>query len=443
MASRTSRLHLAWLGMGCALVAMPADANEIGVFGLIGTYRTDNGMLTNTGVRADNVGWLSLGTYGNWESGRLRTRWNFEEDGIDYFNGSYGTKAYTSGWLKFDFNALPQFMTWHVFENTGQILVTPTAPDTPLNRANFNVFSTGPSLHVPVTGTTWVGSDALYSKTYYAGQTLNGDKWDVDLGFNKNLDLKTDLGVYVGQTQGTYKALGIFQTESANVRFVAEGAFTSINAQAGANRAVEPFSTHALPSFDLSVVRKFRQTSSLVLKLQRKITNPSETFAQLATGSYGPGNFHSGVDSNDIANTVSLYDSYLARFGYETRRGINEVKVGASYRKEDTLPGEIFVSHRRIQAFDAMYHRIWGSKVGITVYGIYEVHKGELLSNETYREWTVGTEVARPIWTVATRWVLTFDTRRRRGDDALNNYQEYRIGAYLRFSRFIFNQVKE
>jgi hypothetical protein len=422
---------------------MRSGANEIGIFGLIGAYRTDNGLLTSSGQRSDNVGWLSFGTYGKWESDRLRTRWSLGEDAVKYFNGSYGTKAYPTGWLSFDYNAVPDLVILHMYDRTGQVLVQPSKPDTPLNRANFNVFSTGPSLHLPFTGNTWVGSDALYSKTYYAGQTLNGDKWDVDLGFNQNFDVKTDLGLYVGETQGTYEALGNFETQNASLRFIGEGAVTKIKAQVGANRAVEPFTTRFMPSFDVSIERKFRQTSSFNLTLKRKITDPSETFSQLAnTTAYGPGNFHSGVSANDIPNNVSLYDSWSARIGYETLRGINEVKVGASYRREDTLPGELFVDRRRISAFDAMYHRIWGSKVGITVYTIYEIHSGELLGSVPYKEWTIGAEVARPIWTVATRWVVTFESKRRTSDDNQSNYREYRIGAYLRFSKFYFNYVK-
>src|SRR5262249_21795390 len=371
---------------------MRVDADEIGLFSLIGTYHTDNGLQTATAKRSDNVGYFTFGTYGKWESGKLRTAWSFGLDGIKYFNGSFGAKTYPSGSLKFDYNALPDRLTWHLYENTGQILVTPSKPDTPLNRANFNVFSTGPSFHVPVTDTTWAGSDALYSKTYYAGQTLNGDKWDVDLGYNKNLDLKTDLGLYVGQTQGTYKAFGRFKTESSTVRFAGQGAFTTIKAEAGINRAVKPFTTRALPSFDLNIERNFRatdkptggrllDTSLLTLKLQRKITNPTETFAELAISStgYGPGSFHTGPTVSDRANASGLYDARLARTGYETRRGINEVRFGLYYRKETTLPGAVFVDHRQIEGVDAMYHRIWGSKVGVVLYGSYEIHHGELL----------------------------------------------------------------
>lgn len=439
MANRARWIHVA---LACsALTAVTANADEIGVYGLLGAYQTDNGLQTSDRRRQDTVGWFSFGTYGKWESGRFRTSWTLSEDGVKYFNGSFGAKAYTSGSLKIDYNALPDFMTWRLQDNTGQILVTPSQPDTPLNRANFNVFSTGPAFHVPVTRTTWVGADALYSNTYYEKQTLNGDKVDLDLGFNKNLGHKTDVGVYVGQTEGTYKAFGRFKTENASLRFTGAGAFTKIKAEAGVNRAVMPFRTGALPSFDIDIERKFRDTSSFAMKLRRKITNPSETFAQIAGTGYGPGSFYGGVSAADLPNTLGLFDSRLARVGYETLRRRNEVKLGLYYRREDTLPGAVFVEHRRIKGIDGMYHRIWGSKVGIILYGSYEKHNGELAGFHGYQEMVVGTEIARPIWTVATRWVITLEHRRRTGEDTFNNYREYRIGAYLRFSKFIFNRV--
>ena len=43
------------------------------------------------------------------------------EDGVKYFNGSFGAKNYTSGFLKFDYNAIPDLMTWHLYDSTGQV----------------------------------------------------------------------------------------------------------------------------------------------------------------------------------------------------------------------------------------------------------------------------------------------------------------------------------
>src|SRR4051812_8602970 len=86
MASSARWLRVAALGMCSALFAIRAGANEIGIFGLIGAYRTDNGQLTSSGQKSDNVGWLSFGTYGKWESDRLRTRWSLGEDAVKYFN---------------------------------------------------------------------------------------------------------------------------------------------------------------------------------------------------------------------------------------------------------------------------------------------------------------------------------------------------------------------
>jgi hypothetical protein len=331
-------------------------------------------------------------------------------------------------------------MTWRLQEVFGQILVTPGQADTPLNRANFNVFSTGPSFHVPVTQNTWLGAEGMYSDTYYERQTLNGDKVDLALGFNRNLSYKTDVGLYVGETDGSYKSFGKFRTENASVRFAGQGAFTSIKADAGLNRAVRPVRTGDLPFFDINIQRKLHDTSSFDMKVQRKISNPSEQFGQIAGTAIGVGPVQGGSSAFDLANNLGLFDSRLARIGYETKRARTEVRIGLSYRKEDTLPGAPRVEHRRIEGIDGMYHRIWGSKTGIVVYSSYEIHHGELFANRVDRELTVGTEIAKPIWTVATRWVYTMEYRHRTGDDHLNNYREFRIGAYLRFSKFVYSR---
>src|SRR5689334_16888558 len=129
MASRSRWIRIAVVSACSALAALRANADEIGLFGLIGAYHTDNGTQTSDRKRSDTVGWLSFGTYGKWENNRLRTSWSLGEDGVKYFNGSFGAKNYTSGFLKFDYNAIPDFMTWRLYDSTGQVLVTPTAPD--------------------------------------------------------------------------------------------------------------------------------------------------------------------------------------------------------------------------------------------------------------------------------------------------------------------------
>jgi hypothetical protein len=446
MASRERWLCVALVGTWSALAAVTANADEIGVFGLLGAYNTDNALRNDAQRRRDTVAYFSLATYGNWETGRLRTAWTLAEEGTKYFNGSFGSKTNTTGTLKADYNAIPDVMTWRLRDNTGQVLVTPAQPDTPLNRANFNVFSTGPAFHIPVTRGTWVGAEGMYSNTYYEKQTLNGDKVDLALGFNKNLGHKTDVGLYVGGSEGTYKAFGRYRTENASVRFAGEGAFTTMKAEAGLNRAVQPFRSGNLPFFDFNMERKFHDTSLLQMKLQRKITDPSEQFGQIsglgAAAGSTPGSIQGGNNTADLLNNLGLFDSRLARIGYETKRARTEVRVGLYYRKEDTLPGAVVPEHRRIEGIDGQYHLIWGSKTGIVVYGSYEIHHGELFANRVDREMVVGTEIAKPIWTIATRWVLTIEHRRRTGDDTLNNYKELRIGAYLRFSKFIFNRVR-
>jgi len=247
--------------------------------------------------------------------------------------------------------------------------------------------------------------------------------------------------VYAAESEGTYKAFGKFKTENAFLRFGAVGAFTEIKAEAGVNRALQPLNTRYLPSIDLSVARTSDTGSSFDLKLQRKITNPSEQFGLIAGSSIGVGGATgAGTGAFDINNTLSLYDSRLVRLSYKTKRRRTEVQLGLSYRKEDTLDGSPRIEHRRIEGVDAMYHRIWGSKTGIVLYGSYEIHHGELYEGREDRELALGAEFAKPLGGPGLRWVLTIEHRDRTSSDSLNDYHELRIGAYLRYSKFIYNR---
>lgn len=434
--------------MACVVLAGTAQfarADEIGLFALGGAYHTNNAVRSNSDPRHDTVTYVTLKTYGKWDTGRLRSQWVLAEDAIKYLDSSFGSKAYGSAQLSVDYNLVPDLLVWNLRDSYGQMLITPSAPDTPLNRANFNVVSTGPSLHLPLMEATWLGAEAAYSDTYYEKQTLNGDKFDVEVGVNHNLDYKTDVGAYVGQSEGTYKSFGRFKTEDASLRFSAVGAFTTLKLKAGLNRAVTPIRTGNQPFVDLSMERATGIGSTFNLKLQRKITNPSEQFGQIAGGgSFSPGAIGGGVGNPlDISNTVSLFQTKYARIGYKTKRLRTEVELGISYRAEDSLAGTLREEHRRIKSVDALYHLIWGSKTGIVVYGSYEVHEGELFAGRVDRELNIGAEIAKPFVTPATRWVLTIERGHRTSNDSLNRYNELRIGAYVRFSKFVFNHVKE
>jgi len=440
MTNRACWIRVALAGVWLTVAAVRANADEIGLFALTGVYNTNNALRSSAQPRSDTVAYFTLASYGKWETGRLRTSWGVAEEGIKYFNGSFGSKLYPSASVHAEYNAIPDFMSWRLGDVAGQVLVTPSKPDTPLNRANFNVFSTGPAFHIPVSRNLWVGAEGMYSNTYYEKQTLNGNKVDSALGLNRNLGHKTDVGLYVGQSEGNYKAFGRFKTENAALRFRGEGAFTSIKAEAGLNRSVKPVMTGDLPFFDIDLQRRFHDSSSLQMKLQRKITNPSEQFGQIAGTGGGETAIHGGGGAADVPNNLGLFDSRLARVAYETKRRRTEVRVGLYYRKEDSLPGASIVEHRRIEGIDGMYHLIYGSKTGIVAYGSYEIHHGELFAGRVNRELVLGTEIAKPIWTVATRWVVTIEHRRRIGNDSFDNYREWRIGAYLRFSKFVYGR---
>jgi len=422
---------------------MRVQADEIGLFALVGAYNTNNALRTVDDQRNDVVAYTTLASYGKWESGRLRTSWGLAVDGIDYLNGSFGSKIYPSGSVTLEHNTIPDFMIWRLRDTTGQILVTPSEPDTPLNVANFNVISTGPAFHVPLANHSWLGAEAMYSNTYYEKQTLNCNNIDLAAGFNYNLGYKTDIGLWGGEDEGTYKAFGKFRTENAMIRFNTEGAFTIIKADAGFNRATQPLLTGYLPYIELNLERKFHDTSSFQARLSRKITNPSEQFGQIAGAGVGSSYIHGGNGALDLPNILDLFDTRLARVAYATKLRRTEFTLGAIYREEDTLPGAVIQEHRRIRGFDGQYHLIWGSKTGITVYGSYEIHNGELFAGRVDRESVIGAEIAKPIWTVATRWVLTLEHRQRPGNDAIDNYHEFRIGLYLRFSKFVFETVRE
>ena len=434
---------LRWLLLAVAAVhCRAARADEIGLFGLLGMYNSNNPERVSSGARHDDVGYATLSSYGAWQTGRFTSHWDVQESEITYLHSRFGSKNYGTADIRSQYDSLSGMVTWRVMEDFGQLVENPAEADTPLNRSNFNVFSTGPTVRLPFDERTWAESSLLYSHTYYEVGTLGGDAQDAEIGINRSLRPKTSLGVFIGRSSGSTEEFGRYNSQRASLRLLATGAWTTVVANAGVDRAEQPVKSGNLLYYDLTASRALPSASKLELAASRKLTTASQEFGQFAanTAVQAAGNGAVPVSAVDLNTSTNLFNAETVRAAYRTKPRRTEWEFGLSWRKEDPLAG-MPGDHRRYATVDASYYRVWGSKTGIRVYGAYGITRGEVTESQYNHQSVVGCEFAKPINdNPGMRWVATFERDTRVSNDQGAQYTEIRIGFYLRYSRFIYQR---
>jgi hypothetical protein len=422
-----------------ALAARPAAGDQIGITAIVGDYKSDNSLqvLDPTATRGnlDNVAKMSVFTYGNKETPRVKTDWSagvvremYSQDVLgnhDYFDVTWGL----------DLQLVPKRFQWRFEDTFGQILVEPTKPDTPLNREGLNVFATGPTIALPINDRTEFRAYGIARNSVYPDDPTAGAKsTEADIGFARHASDRTEFGFHLAESDGEFVNPGMnpYETEKAYFHFAAKGSVTTLTADVGVNRALKPVVTGNEPYLKLDIKKKLSTGSSLELSLSDQITNSAEQFGALAR-EQPPGQTLEVIES--------VYELRTARLGYLRTEGRLEMKLGVSARKEEPID-EPTIPDRYYQVFDASIYRVWGSKTGIRFFGTLTKRRFDQGATREDTDTETGFEIAKPFRSPVCRWVIEFSRYARNSTDPLAEYTEHRIGAYVRYSKFIFQRKR-
>src|SRR5262245_44123310 len=164
-------------GLGAAayfvavLFVQPAVADQIGITAIVGDYKSDNTLQvadpTATRGNLDNVARMSVSTYGNKETARIKTDWSAGVSLDMYSQDVLGNHTYYDVLWGLDVQLVPKRFQWRFEDTFGQVLIDPQQPDTPLNREGLNVFATGPTIALPINDRTEFRAFAIERNTVY------------------------------------------------------------------------------------------------------------------------------------------------------------------------------------------------------------------------------------------------------------------------------------
>ena len=279
MNARASSRTLRWavsLTLACAAgAALAAEESSLVTLGLGAEY-TDNVRRVTDGEEADTVVTASL----NADIRRTTTRFDtgFNADlAYDYFTeGSYDAGVRGNAVLAFEGQIVRQRLSWYVDDSFGQLPLASLAPDTPDNRENFNVFTTGPRFTQPFGSRTRLILTGVYEIETYEQTPVDAKRTGADLALRRDISPSQYLEVTATTRDTRYDddVYDDYDMDEYYLTWSATGAKTELTLSAGETRLSFPGRDDNSAMYRLDAERKVGSygTLSLVGRSQKATT---------------------------------------------------------------------------------------------------------------------------------------------------------------------------
>ncbi len=185
----------------------------------------------------------------------MRPRWDVRLGAnvgyIDFLKGGYRGQVIGSLSADLRYALIPKILFWNVDDRFGQTTTNVLAPARPNNRTDVNVFSTGPTLVLPLNAVTRLQADARYGiDTFRSGQLPDDTRYTGSAGLIRQLGHLSEVSLNGDYTQvkyGNYSStpdtlfpsadLGNYTRESAFVRYHASNKLDTLQVDAGMAKA--------------------------------------------------------------------------------------------------------------------------------------------------------------------------------------------------------------
>ena len=191
---------------------------------------------------------------------------------------------------------VPKTLFWSVDDTFGQGTSNALAAATPANRTNVNVFSTGPTLVLPLNGVMRLQADARYGRdTYENGYQPNDDRYSGTLGLIRQLSPASSLGLNLDYAKVQYSARNttsiptlpggnLFQAadydrQSAFLRYTASDKRNTLSLDAGASKVNQANQTFNSPLVRLNLSHRVSSYWSVTASGGREFTDGAQNFA--------------------------------------------------------------------------------------------------------------------------------------------------------------------
>jgi hypothetical protein len=422
--ARGARTTALWCAVCAVLSATTAAADATASLD-VGAERSDNIARSATNEQSETTatarGALAMAV----ERPRLKGDIDADLRYRTYLDDSFDDELVGGANVDLTLALIRERFDWIVQDNFGQISQDRRAVETPDNRQNVNVFSTGPSITLPLGARTDLNVDGRWTDAHYEDSVQNSESREASIGLARKLSEQSVLSLYGSGSETEYEGDPLSQTfriKSAYLRFETSGARTTLAVDGGYTEVTHGDASNSGPLAHLTITRKVGAYSTLSLTAGTEFQDAAAQF-RLDQAQIGL------QDSNQ--DTVVAADVFRSNFVYlsfgtqRDRTSFNISLNGAKERHEeqtnldrDILRATAFVSRRATQRLDVDLH------------GDYQDEDFVGPPSFAFKEWSFGVGVGLRL-SPDLSMRLALDRYEGSSDDNSRDYEENR--AYIGF----------
>jgi hypothetical protein len=342
---------------------------------------------------------------------------------------------------------LPERFFWTIEDNYGQIAANRTLPDAPNNRQNFNVFSTGPDLRLPLGSRGFAEIMARWSDVYYeepdedsptplAGANQNSENIEGSVALGRRLSQQSTASINGSVEEIRYddERLEDYRITEGFLRFDRQGNRTELSLDAGYTEAERGDHKSGGLLARLHLSREITARSTVGLDVGTEFSDPASAFRlDQVAGGVSPGT----EDTLAAGDVLRLTYAYL-RFGTERERTSLDFTLNARRERHEE---EIALDRDSFGGGITFIRRL-SLRTDFELRGAYTHEEFvESVDDFSFNEWSVGVGIS---WRISNRFSLRFTVDHAEGSSdgdgngavpqGVRDYEENRAFLGIRYT---------
>ncbi len=292
-----SRNHTAAAIVTAAVLLLPnvviGQEKEVDVvlFAEAGAVWSDNADRGFANDQSDNVLYSEAGIQASVNRRRLQGDLSAGAQFSHYLDDTFDDETSFTANGSLDWVFLEDRLVWSVSDNFGQVLTNTSEPNTPVNRGDINVFSTGPTLTLPVSDSVDIRAGATYSDRYYELRDSDNRSLEYFFGLSHQFSSQARLALELRDESTEYDVLDTieFDRQEAVLRYSAQTSRTTLDVAVGANRIEIQNETQTEPSYRISISRRISPRTTVTAAFDREFSEGGDSIESLLDAEPLPG----------------------------------------------------------------------------------------------------------------------------------------------------------
>lgn len=262
---------------------------------------------------------------------------------------------------------VPNLLDWVTTDRFGKLQTDPFGADTPDNRGNFNNFSTGPELTLPLGDRTRLTLGGRYGINSFEERETDNDQITGSIALNRAISRNRSVGLAATYDDIDYDDDQLnqdFERRSLAATFRSEISRGSLSVDLGINEVEVAGETLDGTLASVSFNRELTARTSFGLGYDRRFSNAGDIFNRFQTGGTGFG------ETQDIAGDGEPFESQRFSASLRTEAGGNDFSV-AVFRSEEDFESDNALERQRDGVRAGVSRRL-GSNWRISLDGRFE-----------------------------------------------------------------------